>query len=236
MRCYFVRHGQSANNLLYETTGSNIGRSDDPILTPLGEIQARRVAKFLCEGCDPGDGAKAEKGFAITHVYSSLMRRALSTGMEISRVVGVPLMTWIDLHEQGGIYLDDPQTGDAIGQSGLQWQELTALYPNLIIRDELEPDGWWNRPRETREEAYQRGKKVILELQKRHGNTDDRVVIVSHAAFYNCFIGALLGLDTRDGYWFSLNNTGLTRIDFEKDYINLIYHNQVCFLDLDQIT
>jgi hypothetical protein len=36
MHLFFIRHGQSANNHLWEQTGSNRGRSEDPELTETG--------------------------------------------------------------------------------------------------------------------------------------------------------------------------------------------------------
>ena len=39
MQFYFIRHGQSTNNALWETTRSNKGRSEDPELSELGHLQ-----------------------------------------------------------------------------------------------------------------------------------------------------------------------------------------------------
>ncbi len=47
MQLYYIRHGQSGNNLLWEQTGSNAGRSFDPELSPLGQQQAALVAEFI---------------------------------------------------------------------------------------------------------------------------------------------------------------------------------------------
>ena len=47
MQFYFIRHGQSENNALWERTGSSEGRSEDPELTALGHRQAKRLAQFL---------------------------------------------------------------------------------------------------------------------------------------------------------------------------------------------
>lgn len=39
MTLYLIRHAQSANNDLYDRTGSSLGRVEDPELTPLGGHQ-----------------------------------------------------------------------------------------------------------------------------------------------------------------------------------------------------
>ena len=104
MVLFFVRHGQSANNALYDTTGGDDGRVMDPELTPAGVQQAARVAETLRCG-QPllrmnGSGGE---GFGLTHLYSSLMVRAAHTGQAIAQALGLPLLGWTDLHEGGGI-------------------------------------------------------------------------------------------------------------------------------------
>ncbi|NJK45922.1 MAG: histidine phosphatase family protein [Pleurocapsa sp. SU_196_0] len=47
MRLYFIRHAQSSNNALWDSTGSENGRSDDPELSDVGVMQARALGDFL---------------------------------------------------------------------------------------------------------------------------------------------------------------------------------------------
>ena len=47
MYLFYIRHGQSANNALYDATGGDDGRVMDPELTPVGVEQAARVAESL---------------------------------------------------------------------------------------------------------------------------------------------------------------------------------------------
>ena len=54
MRFYFIRHGQSVNNAIYEATGGSDGRSEDPQLTEIGQQQARLLANFLRAQRCPG--------------------------------------------------------------------------------------------------------------------------------------------------------------------------------------
>ncbi|HEX9029798.1 MAG TPA: histidine phosphatase family protein, partial [Anaerolineales bacterium] len=105
MQFYFIRHAQSANNLLYDSTGSSKGRSHDPALSDTGVYQAVLLAQFLRQGNPDGGSFLAgdePSGFQLTHLYSSLMVRAVSTGVQAARALGLPLVAWYDLHEEGG--------------------------------------------------------------------------------------------------------------------------------------
>jgi len=236
MRCYFVRHGQSTNNRLFEKTGSTEGRVDDPQLTALGRKQAKRAAAYFAQGNDPGECRKDMRGLGITHIYSSLMVRALHTGNEISTGLNLPLIGWHDLHEQGGVFYQEKGSNERIGLPGKRKEELTALFPELKFMREPDPGGWWNSPHENVNEARQRGKNVLAQLLERHGGTEDRVILVSHGAFYACFMSAVFDLQMPDNYWFGLNNAGISRMDFLDRYFYLVYQNYSGFLKKDQIT
>ena len=87
MQFYFIRHGQSQNNWLYSSTGSWEGRTEDPGLTPLGRQQADKLGQFLRQPgltdlADPYDSQNIG-GFGITHLYCSLLVRAVSPGTAV---------------------------------------------------------------------------------------------------------------------------------------------------------
>ena len=84
MRLYFIRHGQSANNALWDASGSSIGRSEDPELTAIGHEQARLLANFIAamDGQTKKNGSSGEPKrdyFGFTHLYTSLMVRSVAT-------------------------------------------------------------------------------------------------------------------------------------------------------------
>jgi len=111
MQLYYIRHAQSFNNALYAINGSLSERSDDPELTEVGIQQAKILAGFLGRNTtdnqiDPNDTQNIS-GFHITHIYTSLMVRAVATGVWIARQLDLPLYGWVDLHEWGGVYLED---------------------------------------------------------------------------------------------------------------------------------
>src|SRR5512142_1382925 len=164
MQFYFIRHAQSSNNLLWDTTGSSNGRSHDPELTEIGLRQAHLLARFLARSPETpvanGSSSQAPRrdfynaaGFGITHLYSSLMLRAVMTGTRVARELGLPLVAWEDLHEFGGIYLDDEQTGEPVGQPGNNRAFFEKHYPGLVLAPGRGTNGWWNRPHESHEQG-----------------------------------------------------------------------------------
>jgi 2,3-bisphosphoglycerate-dependent phosphoglycerate mutase len=240
MQFYFIRHGQSANNALWEQTGSSNGRSYDPVLTGIGQRQAALVGQFLRQG-DPkapvrGHDPQNTAGFGITHLYCSLMVRAVATGHIIAEELGLPVHAWEDLHEEGGLYLDDEETGAQMGQAGNNRAFFEARYPQLVLPDSMGETGWWNRPYEEIHQRPERAQRFLRELRARHGNTEDRVAMVSHGGFYNLFLSALLDLPDPGRSWFMLNNAAITRIDFVPDYEAIMYMNRADFLPHDLIT
>jgi 2,3-bisphosphoglycerate-dependent phosphoglycerate mutase len=240
MQLYFIRHGQSENNALWVSTGSYDGRSEDPGLTEVGRQQSELLAQFLSQA-DPsiavnGRDIQNAAGFGITHLYTSLMLRAVATGTIIARALDLPLVAWEDLHEYGGIYLRDEQTDERVGLPGRNRAYFETHYPDLVLPDSLGEAGWWNRPFEEPELRLPRAERALHDLLERHGGTDDRVAVVSHGGFYNYLLAVILNLPEREEHWFALNNAGLSRIDFDGEEIRLIYLNRVDFLPKELIT
>jgi 2,3-bisphosphoglycerate-dependent phosphoglycerate mutase len=238
MQLYFIRHAQSANNKLYEETGSWDGRDSDPEITELGHEQARRLAEHVAclNGGTPRGDVMNRIGFGITHLYSSLMVRALTTGSYLAAALNLPLLVWEDLHEIGGIFIIDDETGERLGQPGRSRSELTARFPQAQLPPALAEDGWWNRGPEPVEQQAQRARRFVLDLLERHGATDDRVAVVSHGGFYNVVLAEMLGVQADNGFWFIINNTGITRLNFEAEGVGLAYANRLEHLPAELIT
>ena len=237
MYLFFVRHGQSANNALYETTGGDDGRVMDPELTPAGVVQAARVAEFLRCGQPLLRMNGGGEGFGVTHLYSSLMVRAAHTGQAIAQVLGLPLLGWTDLHEGGGIFLQDPDSGGFTGYPGNTHAELNVRFPELVWPDDASPDGWWNRPFEPHSAREVRGRRVLAELLRRHGGRDDRVAFVSHGGFFNSFMRAVLNLPDPQDVWLNMNNTAITCLEFsDKRAVSVRYLNRTDHLPSELVT
>lgn len=244
MEFYFIRHAQSENNALYARTGSMEGRHSDPRLTSPGREQAHRVAQHLAQPHTPSPYDPHNfQGFGLTHLYCSLMVRAVETGTAIAQTTGLPLVAWPEIHERGGIIQRDPDTQEWQGLPGHNRAFFEANFPNLVLPNTLGETGWWNRPMETREQLAGRAQIALAQLRQRHNNSDARIAIVSHGAFFDAFYGALLKTQfthpstKADSYlWFTVHNTAISRIDFDGNHVNLVYTNRVNHLDAHLIT
>lgn len=246
MHLYIIRHAQSANNELYATTGGSAGRQPDPPLTELGHRQAQVVARTLAARPDKAAlnryALRHDRGgYDLTHLYTSLMVRAIVTGGYIAATTGLPLQAWPEIHERGGLYDEAPETGEEILVAGPGRSFFAAEYPQLILPDTLGEEGWWNRPRELPEQWLPRAEAVWQELLARHGGTDDRVGIVTHGGFFQSLMAALVGRDAPyvrphlSAWWFSISNASITHLEIE-ERVSVRYVNKVDHLPDELLT
>ncbi|HAL16328.1 MAG TPA: hypothetical protein DCP32_06140 [Anaerolineaceae bacterium] len=229
MQLYFIRHAQSENNQKWSDSGSNLGRFADPGITDLGKRQAQALAEFIANrqlvtAASPYDETNAGR-IGLTHIYTSLMARAVLTANTVAEKIDLKLVGLEDAHEGGGVYLEDEETGELNGQPGKTPEELKSLSDRLVL-PELNPNGWWNRPLEVREERVARARRLLASLLEQHGGTGDRIALFSHAAFFNYFLAAVFELDQRPPVWVYLNNTGISRFDFNGEENALVYSNR----------
>ncbi len=71
---------------------------------------------------------------------------------------------------------------------------------------------------------------------ERHGDSDDRVAVISHGGFYNHVLRIILNLAEDTDLWFSINNAAITRIDFGGENTWVQYANRAEFLPRTLIT
>lgn len=240
MKLYFIRHAQSENNALWSNTGSDRNRNEDPEITELGARQAQTLAEFLVTGNLRGGayhGQEQDVGFELTHLYASLMVRAVKTGMIVAKKLGLPLMAWEDIHERGGIFLEDFETGEIRRMRGKSRAYFETNYPDFILPTTFIESGWWDqRAVEERGEYQERARRFLRDLLDQHGGSDDRVAVISHGGFYNDLLIALLGLSPDNKTWFTMYNAALTRIDFHEDLVEVVYQNRIDYLPSEMVT
>ena len=231
-------------------TGSGNGRLADPLLTDLGHRQAQVLANYLARPVAPVAGVEGDRnivahnrnGYMFTHLYCSLMVRAVQTGSYIAEALDLPLAAWECIHERGGIYLRNPETEVREGLPGPNRAFFEAEYPHLKLPDNLGAAGWWNRPYEETSLALERARHFLQTLIARHGNSQDQVAIVSHGGFYQSIMSILLdaGLNTQleasQFVWFKFNNGAITRITFMDDHVEVSYQNRIDFMPSDILT
>ncbi len=247
MELYFIRHAQSINNANWNKDGFQ--DHPDPELTVTGQLQVRCLTEYLSNN-QPRDETKSwnsynQYGFGLTHLYSSLMVRALETAAPISEAIQLPLVAWPEIHETGGIFsrVDGEKR---TGLPGKTRSELLARFPNLILPDWVGEDGWWqSRPFEEDHGSARRANAVWLELLRRHadqpGRPEHRVAFVSHGGFFMRLLTSALQIEMpprnkeRHEFWFLMNNCAITRLDV-KDQVLIAYTNRADFLPAHLIT
>jgi 2,3-bisphosphoglycerate-dependent phosphoglycerate mutase len=231
MRVFFIRHGQSINNYLWSVNGNDLNRDEDPELTELGLRQADLTASHLWKM-----QKVLEPDNRFTHIYCSLMIRAIETGRRIARKLHLPLLGSDLICEVGGIHLRNPLTGEKEGLPGKSRGYFEERFPDLILPDSVDETGWWNRPYETREEALVRAESFIKFLTQRHKASNDLVLVISHGEFFVRFMNRLLSMKEIEGLWFSMNNTGISSIHFDTGESRVEYLNRTDHLPIDLIT
>ncbi|MBK8616249.1 MAG: histidine phosphatase family protein [Anaerolineales bacterium] len=247
MELYFIRHGQSINNVNWNNP--DYVEHPDPFLTEVGLEQANLLAKYLKEKQhvtnDKGWNNQNQYGFGFTHIYASLMERATATAAPTARALeSVPFSAWIDIHEEGGIYAREAEDRFS-GLPGHPRSFFKKNFPELNLPDQYDESGWWNRPFESEEERQPRADKVLAELIARHGDKEgqpeERIAIVSHGGFFVRLISSMLKLPWRQGAhdmksWFLLNNCSISRFDIRKGEIMISYINRTDHLPAHLIT
>ncbi len=237
MELYIIRHAQSINNALTDQRD----RMSDPPLTELGRRQANIVAQHLAKGINPelSVGTSAEDthvrrrhGYGIDRLYCSAMWRALQTAQPIGEALGLASEVWIDIHEQGGIYLDHGEAGGLVGYPGKTRSDILAEFPNYVLPEEITEAGWWNKEHEDWPSCHGRAIRVAGQLRRiaREVDDDERIAMVSHGGFIDALLKALLHQLPDRRIFYHHYNTAITRIDFRRDgrldlrYLNRIPH------------
>jgi len=247
MELYFIRHGQSINNANWDN--SDYKQHSDPYLTDMGLEQAEVLAKYLREKQqitkDNVWNIQNQYGFGFTHIYTSLMERAVMTAAPTARALEtVPFTAWTEIHEEGGIYAREEEN-KLNSLSGRPRSFFEANFPELKLPDHYDESGWWNRPFEAEEERKPRADKTLAELIARHGDKEgqpeQRIAFFSHGGFFVRLISAMLKLPWRQAAfgmksWFFINNCAISRFDIRKDEILIGYINRADHLPAHLIT
>ena len=241
MQIYFIRHAQSNNNDLYDRTGKSDGRDEDPELSTIGKIQAKFLSEYLANNFNENlrninNDPHNRFGYFFDTCLASPMVRAVDTGWQCSTLMGQKLKLSVDLHEGGGIFLENGNKG-LIGLPGKPKSYFLTRYPGIIMDENISEEGWWNQPFEPQEVRKARAKRVWDMIFKEHDDSS-RIVLFSHFGFFNYFLSALIDYDWSEQVKFKMNNVGISRIDVNADRTlkEIVYINKVDFLPSDLIT
>ncbi|MCE2425293.1 MAG: histidine phosphatase family protein [Pseudomonadales bacterium] len=240
---YLIRHGQSENNAFAAEAGPDEAeeppRTADPSLTKAGYEQAKCVAEHLAREADKTDcrdGTPVEGGYGIQRLYTSAMLRALETTQPIATTLGLRPEIWLDVHEEGGIWLDAGDGRGAVGHPGLTRSAIAQQFPGFLQPEAITDDGWWNRPFERRADLVSRSAEVAADVRRRVPEWENRVAIVSHGTFISLLVQHLLLGQYVPDIRFSNHNTGISRLDFDGDSVMLRYLNRIDHLPVSLVT
>ena len=235
MQLYFIRHGQSTNNHLSATSRDWTLREPDPHLTDAGRAQAQQLAAHLAQPdreSDPSADFQNTNGFGLTHLYCSLMTRAIQTATPTAQALGLPLVAHPLIHEVHGIYnaFKEGEKWRREPLDGPNRSYFETNFPQVHLPDEIGDEGWWQNRTENYQFASDRAVQFLKWVEATH-SADDRVGIISHGGFYQAFMYALLGVTDlpENGYLstvFSINNCAITRVYFEGNFTAIVYINK----------
>jgi len=191
---YFVRHGQSRDNLERVHQGSKTP------LSSLGKDQAEKIAQRL---------SKHE----IDHIFASPQKRAKETAITISKHLKKPIEYWGDIKEM-------PNPTELVG---LHYRHPKAQKIRKVIKKhELQPD-WKYSDEESFNETKRRAIQVLKRLEKfRHDQTVVCVSHGSIMKLLMCLIifgeklTPLTFVNFQNGV--KTNNTGLTKCIFSEKW------------------
>lgn len=240
MELFIIRHGQSGNNAL-----ANIrDRSVDPPLTDLGERQAEMLGEYVARGenqelsRETTGNTKYElrHGLGITSLFTSPMYRSLQTVQPVSRASGLAPRIWVDIHEEGGMFLNHGGDEGLVGYPGRTRSEILAEFPDYVLPTSFDETGWWNKDHEDPASLLVRATKVSEQLREM-AKTENRVAIITHGAFMNALLNAIFGQISEGHMYYRHHNTAISRFYMDGDgRFEVLYLNSTVHLNPESIS
>ena len=202
MLLYLTRHGETIWNRLGKTQGIQ-----DTSLTDLGRIQAKKL------------GQQLKKNNNINAIYCSDLLRARETAEIIGKEISIEPTSSSLLREV------------AFGNwEGLSIPEIEEQYSGQLARwrNELTfaPEGG-----ESLLAVQDRIVSFIKMIKEKHQNSDDNILIVSHAATTKVIILSLIGIPLSLLTHFKISQASLSLLNVQQDGSSIIYLNDTCHLE-----
>ncbi len=200
LELYLIRHGQSKGNVGFGDEEADFMEINDPRLTQLGIMQAKKAGKYL-------------ENVEFDACYCSPLVRTVITANEImsfqkeKKPLNVlPLVTEVAVEE---IY------------KGRTLAQLREFCDTAVVADGFnEKDGLlFYNPRENEKPLFERAEKAVSYLRSRYKN-GEKVLVAGHAAFGTVMIFHIMGYTASPVYDIEITNTGITHIIFYKEGTN----------------
>jgi broad specificity phosphatase PhoE len=199
-------HAQSTENCAMRQVGANQIRDQqpDPELSSDGMKQARALSRFLGQRSAGGllrlpTRTPPRHRIHLTHLYSSPLIRAMVTAQQIARYSGMRPMVWPDLAEHRGIWRFDAKFNTEVGLPGPTRRYFAERFPEFELPGDFAVNPWWGSRLESFEECCSRARRCLDELRSIHSEKQDSVGAITHSAFYNAFLFAVLGISLDSG-------------------------------------
>mmetsp|Transcript_31176 Transcript_31176/g.60157 ORF Transcript_31176/g.60157 Transcript_31176/m.60157 type:complete len:361 (+) Transcript_31176:187-1269(+) len=233
---WFVRHGESANNVLMDRICGpsrisseeklrrfKAARQPDPPLSRLGKQQVDNLP--VHSALEP---LLSDPAYGI-NLYVSPLRRALETARPIQETLvkmrgcPAPMHVLPFLTEVGGLYTTTSHGVD-LGKPGMSPAEFKKLFPDLDLDLSKVPEhGWWHKSDGGEDaegldcEFWDRAKRVStwlrsLQPEIQNGRLVRHAIVVGHGALFDRVLCELLGLG-RSHVLINHVNAGVTHLE-----------------------
>ncbi len=200
MQLLLVRHGQSAQDA-GETTGG-----DDSVLTALGWEQVQLLARRIVDE-NP------------SHFYIPPHPCSLQTFQSLHNEMGMEPF----IHPMFCEHWDT-------GRGGWPRWRLQDAFPKFAFPAVITEQPWWPQEPETENELYARANRVLQFLKEKHSGTNDRVLVVTHAAFAGTLLSVMFCLAPCNYLRFSLRHASLNLVEVWDEGARLCSLNDVSHL------
>lgn len=193
-----IRHGETETNKEWE-----LHRNDDPeILNEKGRQQIRRTAFAI-------------KKFSPVIIYASKEARAQESGRIISKILGIPLKTMVNMQERNwGNF------------SGKKWPKVQAILECMTLEERynyVPPNG------ESWKNCENRLKKTLNDiLKKSEGKT---ISIISHGGSIRILMPYLLNKPEEETFKHDPPNGSISVFDYENGKFNKILLEETSHLN-----
>lgn len=200
LELYLVRHGQSRGNVGFGDEKVDFIEMNDPRLTELGTMQAKKAGKYL-------SGVQFDACYSSPLVRTVITANAIMSFQKEKKPLNVlPLVTEVAVEE--------PYKGRTI-------EELKAFCDTAVLADGFrEEDGLlFYNPRDPEKPIFERAAKAVAYLRSRY-NKGEKVLVAGHAAFGTVMMFHIMGYTESPVYDIEISNTGITHIIFYKEGTN----------------
>ena len=200
LELYLVRHGQSRGNVGFGDEKVDFIEMNDPRLTELGTMQAKKAGKYL-------SGVQFDACYSSPLVRTVITANAIMSFQKEKKPLNIlPLVTEVAVEEH---------------YKGRTIEELRAFCDTAVLADGFrEEDGLlFYNPRDPEKPIFERAAKAVSYLRSRY-NKGEKVLVAGHAAFGTVMMFHIMGYTESPVYDIEITNTGITHIIFYKEGTN----------------